>query len=63
MAVTIFAFLPLTQLSGSHAQVDVFTSRMPPVVNKSLATFWSVVMAAIILLIGEMIPMHGPNKA
>ncbi len=51
MAFAIFAFLPLTQLSGAHAQVDIFTSGMGPRVNRTLATFWSVVMAAIILLI------------
>jgi TRAP-type C4-dicarboxylate transport system permease small subunit len=51
MAFTIFAFLPLTQLSGAHAKVDVFTSGMGPRVNRALGTFWSVVMAAIILLI------------
>jgi len=51
MAFAIFAFLPLTQLSGAHAQVDVFTSGLGPRVNRGLATFWSVVFAAIILLI------------
>ena len=51
MAFTIFAFLPLTQLSGAHAKVDVFTSGMGPRVNRALGTFWSVVMAVIILLI------------
>lgn len=51
MAFAIFAFLPLTQLSGAHATVDVFTSRFGPRVNHALATFWSLVMAAVILLI------------
>ena len=51
MAFAIFAFLPLTQLSGAPAQVDVFTSGMGPRVNRALGTFWSVVMAVIIVLI------------
>ncbi|WP_242649740.1 TRAP transporter small permease [Yoonia litorea] len=51
MAFTIFAFLPLTQLSGAHAKVDVFTSGMRPGLNRALGTFWSLVMAVIIVLI------------
>ncbi|WP_333713770.1 TRAP transporter small permease [Yoonia sp.] len=51
MAFTIFAFLPLTQLSGAHARVDVFTSAMGPRVTRALDTLWSLLMAATILLI------------
>ncbi|MGJ8622306.1 MAG: TRAP transporter small permease [Yoonia sp.] len=51
IAFAIFAFLPLTQLSGAHAKVDVFTSGMGTGVNRALATFWSVVMAVVIVLI------------
>ncbi len=51
MAFAIFSFLPLTQLRGAHARVDVFTSGMGPRVNNALATFWSVMMAVIIVLI------------
>ena len=51
MAFTIFAFLPLTQLSSAHAKVDVFTSGLGPRINATLATFWSIVMAVIVLLI------------
>ncbi|MCK0094961.1 TRAP transporter small permease [Yoonia sp. F2084L] len=51
VAFAIFAFLPLTQLSGAHAKVDVFTSGMGHGVNRALGTFWSVVMAVIIVLI------------
>lgn len=51
VAFAIFAFLPLTQLSGAHAKVDVFTSGMGAGVNHALATFWSIVMAAITILI------------
>ncbi len=51
IAFAIFAFLPLTQLSSAHARVDVFTSGLGPRVNNALATFWSIVMAVIIVLI------------
>lgn len=51
MAFAIFAFLPLTQLSGAHASVDVFTSRLGPRTNHALDTMWSIVMAAVIMLI------------
>jgi hypothetical protein len=51
VAFAIFAFLPLTQLSGAHAKVDVFTSGLGEGFNRALATFWSVVMALIIVLI------------
>ncbi|PXW67684.1 tripartite ATP-independent transporter DctQ subunit [Loktanella sp. PT4BL] len=51
VAFAIFAFLPLTQLSGAHARVDVFTKGLGPRVNAALSTFWTVVMAATIVLI------------
>lgn len=51
MAFAIFAFLPLTQLTGAHATVDVFTSRFGPRANHALATFWSIVMLAVMVLI------------
>ena len=51
VAFAIFAFLPITQLSGAHAKVDVFTSGLGPGFNRALATFWSIVMAVIIVLI------------
>ena len=51
VAFAIFAFLPLTQLNGAHAKVDVFSKAMGPRINNALGTFWSIVMAAIIILI------------
>jgi TRAP-type mannitol/chloroaromatic compound transport system permease small subunit len=51
IAFAIFAFLPLTQLTGEHARVDIFTSGLGPRVNHALATFWSLIMAAVIVLI------------
>ncbi len=51
IAFAIFSFLPLTQLSGAHAKVDVFSKGMGERADRALSTFWSVVMAAIIVLI------------
>lgn len=51
IAFAIFAFLPICQLHGGHATVDVFTSFMPRGVNRLLRTFWEVVLTAVILLI------------
>ena len=51
IAIAIFAFLPLTQLTNAHAKVDVFTSGLGAKPNSVIAGFWSVVMAIIIVLI------------
>ncbi|WP_341366764.1 TRAP transporter small permease [Yoonia sp. BS5-3] len=51
MAFAIFAFLPLTQLSGAHATVDIFTNKMGPKPTHALNCFWSIVMAIVIVLI------------
>ena len=51
VAFAIFAFLPITQLSGAHARVDVFTAGMGARVNRGLATFWTFLMAVIVILI------------
>lgn len=51
IAFAIFAFLPLTQLTNSHATVDIFTSGFGPKANNYIAGFWSIVMAAVIVLI------------
>ncbi|GGE38295.1 TRAP transporter small permease [Actibacterium pelagium] len=51
VAFAIFAFLPICQLFGSHATVDVFTNALPSKTNKVIAAFWEVVLSAAILLI------------
>ncbi|WP_322889477.1 MULTISPECIES: TRAP transporter small permease [unclassified Yoonia] len=51
MAFAVFSFLPLTQLNGAHARVDIFTAGLGPRANAALSAFWSVVMALVILLI------------
>lgn len=51
VAFAIFAFLPLTQLNGAHAQVDVFMSGLGYKASTRLTTFWTVAMALIVVLI------------
>ena len=51
VAFAIFSFLPICQLYGSHATVDVFTAALPDRANRWIAAFWEVVLAAVIILI------------
>jgi len=51
VAFAIFAFLPICQLYGSHATVDVFTNALPKRKNQIIVAFWEVVLTAVILLI------------
>ena len=51
MAFTIFAFLPLCQLSSSHASVDILTAKFPKRLNQSLLLVIEIVFAAVLILI------------
>lgn len=51
MAFTIFAFLPLCQLSSSHASVDIFTAKLPKRLNQFLLLVIELVFAAVLILI------------
>lgn len=51
MAFSIFAFLPLCQLNGAHASVDIFTSALPMRANRILRTVIEIVFAAVLVLI------------
>ena len=51
VAFAIFAFLPICQLRGGHASVDVFTDRLPPRAQALLIAFWELVLSAVIVLI------------
>lgn len=51
IAFSIFAFLPICQLFGAHATVDIFTSALPVRVNRWIAAFWEIVLTLIILLL------------
>jgi TRAP-type C4-dicarboxylate transport system permease small subunit len=51
IAFAIFAFLPICQLYGGHATVDVFMSFLPGRANQWLMAFWEAALATIIILI------------
>ncbi|MEL7258136.1 MAG: TRAP transporter small permease [Pseudomonadota bacterium] len=51
MAFVIFCFLPLCQISGGHASVDIFSSRFPVRVNRALQVVIDVIFAAVLILI------------
>ncbi|GAB5448450.1 TRAP transporter small permease [Gymnodinialimonas sp.] len=47
----IFAFLPICQITGGHATVDIFTSAMSERTNRVLRGITEVVFAAVLVLI------------
>ena len=51
IAFSIFAFLPLCQLSGGHATVDVFTSKLSPRSNQVLQMISECLFALVLGLI------------
>jgi len=51
MAFCIFAFLPLAQVSGAHATVDIFTAYLPERVNRALMALWEVIFAVALVVI------------
>ncbi len=51
MAFAIFAFLPLCQLHGAHASVDIFTSALRPRAQQMLRAVIECVFAAVLVLI------------
>lgn len=51
IAFAIFAFLPICQLYGGHATVDVFTRMLGAGGNRVIQAFWEIVLALAILLL------------
>ncbi len=51
VAFAIFSFLPLCQITGGHATVDIFTSKLPTKVNRVLRMLSEVAFAFVLLLI------------
>lgn len=47
----VFAFLPIAQLNGTHAAVDIFTSVMGVRTNRLLLAFWEVIVFLAFVLI------------
>lgn len=51
MAFAVFAFLPLCQITGSHAYVDVFTAWLPPRASRMLRAVIEVAFALVLVVI------------
>ena len=51
VAFCIFAFLPLAQITGAHATVDILTSQFSPFVNRVLTMIWDVLFAVVLIVI------------
>ncbi|SEP82426.1 Tripartite ATP-independent transporter, DctQ component [Thalassovita taeanensis] len=51
IAFAIFAFIPLCQITGSHATVDIFTSVLSSRVNRAIQMVVEIVFALVLILI------------
>lgn len=51
VAFAIFAFLPLCQITGGHASVDIFTAKMPRGMTGVIQIAVDAVFAAVLILI------------
>ena len=51
VAFAIFAFLPLCQITGGHASVDIFTSSFSPRFNRVLQMLIDLLFACVLILI------------
>ena len=59
----VFAFLPLCQISGAHAKVDIFTSRLGARANRVLQAGVEVVFAAVLVVIAWRLQVGLVEKA
>ncbi|MBF9035712.1 TRAP transporter small permease subunit [Rhodobacterales bacterium HKCCE2091] len=55
MAFAIFSFIPLCQITGGHASVDVFTSMMSVRANRVLRLFADVLFAIALVVIATQL--------
>ena len=62
MAFAIFAFLPICQLYGAHASVNVFTSQMPEGFTRVLRLIVEIVFAAVLILLAWQLTLGGLSK-
>jgi len=62
IAFAIFAFLPLTQITGGHATVDIFTSWLPEKGDRILTTVIDVVFAVVLVIIAIQLWQGTINK-
>ena len=62
MAFAIFAFLPLCQLRGAHASVDIFTSRFSPSAKRVLLCVIELIFAAVLIVFAWQLLLGGMSK-
>ncbi|CUH40601.1 TRAP-type C4-dicarboxylate transport system, small permease component [Jannaschia seosinensis] len=63
MAFAIFAFLPIAQLTGAHASVDIVTAGLGERVNRVLAMLWAILFAAVLVVIAWQLYQGTLSKA
>lgn len=62
VAFAIFAFLPLAQITGAHATVDVFTSFLSDKTNRVLRMISEVAFAVVLIIIAVQLWEGTQNK-
>lgn len=62
VAFAIFSFLPLAQITGAHATVDVFTSFLPERANRALVAISEVLFALVLVIIAVQLWQGTQNK-
>jgi TRAP-type C4-dicarboxylate transport system permease small subunit len=62
VAVSVFCFLPFTQMRRGNITVDTFTSGLPRGVIRGIDAFWDLVFAAMIALLAWC-TMNGAQEA
>ena len=51
VAFSIFAFLPLCQITAGHASVDIFTAKLPASINRVLQFIIDIVFSILLIVI------------
>jgi len=62
VAFAIFAFLPLCQITGSHASVDIFTTQMSARSQRVLRMVTELIFAAVLVLIAVQLTAGMQSK-
>ena len=62
VAFAIFAFMPLCQITGSHASVDIFSNMLPRGVNRVLSVVIDAIFAAVLVLIAVQLSKGMESK-
>lgn len=62
IAFAIFAFLPICQLRGAHASVDIFTSTLPISIFNWMRLATEIVFAAVLILLAWYLTLGGLSK-